>query len=145
MLTTLTLCAQCLQTWWFSIIAKIMWRSITSQNLQALDDIREKEAAELAAATKAANEGVKHEPSQVPHPESLHKQVSKRGLTPCATRDDPIDVVCVFAAERQEGTKEESVKGRDDHTCTCTNILHVQDDRKSKWVRSNSRRSSERG
>jgi ceramide synthetase len=54
----------CLNTWWFSIIAKIMWRSITSQNLQALDDIREKEAAELAAATKAANEGVKHEPSQ---------------------------------------------------------------------------------
>jgi ceramide synthetase len=39
----------CLNTWWFSIISKIMWRSIMSQNLQALDDIREKEAAKLLA------------------------------------------------------------------------------------------------
>jgi hypothetical protein len=77
MLTTLTLCAQCLQTWWFSIIAKIMWRSITSQSLQALDDIREKEAAELAAATKAASEGVKHGPSEVPYPGPLHLQCHK--------------------------------------------------------------------
>jgi len=30
-----------LNTWWFWIIVKIMWTSLTSKNLQALDDIRE--------------------------------------------------------------------------------------------------------
>ncbi len=48
------------QTWWFSIIVKIMWRSITSQSLQALDDIREKEAAELLARKEANAGGEKH-------------------------------------------------------------------------------------
>lgn len=41
----------CLNTWWFSIIARIMWRSLTSQNLQALDDIREREKAEARRAS----------------------------------------------------------------------------------------------
>merc|ERR1712000_69746 len=50
----------CLNTWWFSIIVKIMWRSITSQSLQALDDIREKEAAELLAKKEANVGGEKH-------------------------------------------------------------------------------------
>jgi ceramide synthetase len=50
----------CLNTWWFSIIVKIMWRSITSQSLQALDDIREKEAAELLAKKEANAGGEKH-------------------------------------------------------------------------------------
>jgi ceramide synthetase len=44
-----------LNIWWFAIIVKIMWRSITSSNLQALDDIREKEAAAAAAAAAANN------------------------------------------------------------------------------------------
>merc|ERR1712093_62114 len=52
----------CLNTWWFTIIVKIMWRSITSQSLQALDDIREKEGCtELQEANKEANsEGERH-------------------------------------------------------------------------------------
>merc|ERR1711879_281128 len=52
----------CLNTWWFSIIVKIMWRSITAQSLQALDDIREKEgSAESPSANKeASNEGERH-------------------------------------------------------------------------------------
>jgi len=50
----------CLNTWWFSIIVKIMWRSITSQSLQALDDIREKEAAELSSKKEANAGGEKH-------------------------------------------------------------------------------------
>ena len=56
----LVVCALCLhaQTWWFTIIVKIMWRSITSQSLQALDDIREKEGStELKEANKEANSG----------------------------------------------------------------------------------------
>jgi len=69
----------CLNTWWFSIIVKIMWRSITSQSLQALDDIREKEAnAELLA--KGANSGgEKHTTHQKRAPsEQNTKKTSKK-------------------------------------------------------------------
>jgi ceramide synthetase len=58
-----------LNTWWFSIITKIMWRSITSQSLNALDDIREKEAAELSANKQTSEDEncktlQKHTPSK---------------------------------------------------------------------------------
>merc|ERR1712093_9377 len=59
---TLLFILLCLNTWWFSIIVKIMWRSITAQSLQALDDIREKEgSAEPPSANKeASTEGERH-------------------------------------------------------------------------------------
>lgn len=43
-----------LNAWWFWIIVKIMWASLTSKNLQALDDIREEDPAEGTPSGKAA-------------------------------------------------------------------------------------------
>lgn len=40
------------QAWWFWIIVKIMWASLTSKNLQALDDIREEDPAEGTPSNK---------------------------------------------------------------------------------------------
>jgi hypothetical protein len=68
------------QTWWFSIIVKIMWRSITSQSLQALDDIREKEGgAELLANKGVSSEGERH----ITHQKRAPSEVLTPVLTLC--------------------------------------------------------------
>jgi hypothetical protein len=45
-----------LNIWWFSVIATIMWSSVTSKNLNALDDIREKSPTEMEARPQVSEE-----------------------------------------------------------------------------------------
>jgi hypothetical protein len=66
-----------LNAWWFSIITKIMWASIMSKNLQALDDIRETPTE--VSANLETSEGEKHKSHQKRHvPSETKKKTPKK-------------------------------------------------------------------
>jgi len=87
-----------------------MWRSITSQSLQALDDIREKEAAELLAKKEANAGGEKH----TTHQKRASSEVRYSNCGSSKKQGPNLSLsslnCVVFVAEREEDAKEESVE-----------------------------------